>query len=188
MIQPSRAPFGAPVLFHKKHDGSLRMCVDYRTLNKVTIKNKYMIPLAAELLDRLAKARYFTKLDLRSSYWQVRISKGDEAKTTCVTCYGSYEFLVMPFGLTNAPVTFCNLMNDVLFDDLDAFVVIYLNDIVVYSQTLSEHEMHLKKVFQRLKEHKLYVKPKKCEFVRERITFLGHKISEGQIRMDERKV
>ena len=94
----------------------------------------------------------------------------------------------MPFGLTNAPTTFCNLMNDVLFDYLDAFAVVYLDDIVVYSQTLKEHEMHLKKVFHRLREHKLYVKPEKCEFAREQITFLGHKISEGQIRMDERKV
>ena len=164
------------------------MCVDYRALNKVTIKNKYPIPLAAELLNRLAKARYFTKLDLRSGYWQVRVAEGDEAKTTCVTRYGSYEFLVMPFGLTNAPATFCNLMNDVLFDYLDAFIVVYLDDIVVYNQTLNEHEMHLRKVFQRLREHKLYVKPEKCEFAREQITFLGHKISEGQIRMDERKV
>ena len=94
----------------------------------------------------------------------------------------------MPFRLTNAPTTFCNLMNDVLFDYLDAFAVVYLDDIVVYSQTLKEHEMHLKKVFHRLREHKLYVKPEKCEFAREQITFLGHKISEGQIRMDERKV
>ena len=188
MIQPSRAPFGAPVLFQKKHDGSLHMCVDYRALNKVTIKNKYPIPLATELFYILEKARYFTKLDLRSGYWQVRVTEGDEAKTTCVTRYGSYEFLVMPFGLTNAPATFYNLMNDVLFDYLDAFLVVYLDDIVVYSQTLNEHEMHLRKVFQRLREHKLYVKPENCEFSRDQITFLGHKISEGQIRMDERKV
>ena len=188
MIQPSRAPFGTPVLFEKKHDGSLRMCVDYRALNKVTIKNKYLIPLAAELFNILAKAWYFTKLDLRPGYWQVRVAEGDEVKTTCVTRYGSYEFLVMSFGLTNAPATFCNLMNDVLFNYLDAFIVVYLDDIVVYSQTLNEHEMHLKRVFQRLREHKLYAKPKKCEFAREQITFLGHKISEGQILMDERKV
>ena len=142
----------------------------------------------AKLFDILAKARYFTKLNLRSCYWKVRIAEGDEAKTTCVTRYGSYEFLVMPFGLTNAPATFCNLMNDVLFDYLDAFVVVYLDDIVVYSHALSEHEMHLKKVFQWLREHKLYVKPEKYEFAGEQITFLGHKISEGQIRMDERKV
>ena len=114
--------------------------------------------------------------------------EGDEAKTACVTRYGSYEFLVMSFGLTNSPTTFYNLMNDVLFDYLDAFVVVYLDDIVVYSQTLSEHEMNLKKVFQQLREHKLYVNLEKREFAREQITFLGHKISEGWIQMDERKV
>ena len=147
LIQPSRTLYGAPVLFQKKYDGSLRMCVDYRALNKVTIKNKYLIPLAAELFDRLSKASYFTKLDLRSGYWQVRIATGDEGKTTCVTRYGSYEFLVMPFGLTNALATFCNLMNDVLLDYLDAFVVVYLDDIVVYSKTLIEHEKYLRLVF-----------------------------------------
>ena len=188
LIQPSRVAYGALVLFQNKHDGSLCMCVDYRALNKVTIKNKYSIPLAAELFDRLSKASYFTKLDLRSGYWQVRIAAGDEGKTTCVTWYGSYEFLVMPFGLTNAPNTFCNLMNDVLFDYLDAFVVVYLDDIVVYSKTLIEHEKHLRLVFQRLRKNRLYVKPEKCEFAQEEITFLGHKISVGLIRMDKGKV
>ncbi|WKA10760.1 hypothetical protein VitviT2T_028317 [Vitis vinifera] len=135
------------------------MCVDYRDLNKVTIKNKYPIPLVVKLFDRLQKASYFTKLDLRSSYWEVHITVGDEGKTIYVTQYGSYEFLVMPFGLTNVPTTFCNLMNDVLFDYLDAFVVVYLDDIVVNSQTLTKHERNLRMVFQRLREHKLYVKP-----------------------------
>ena len=110
------------MLVQKKQDGSLRMCVDYRALNKVTIKNMHPILLAAELFARLSKAEYFTKLDLRSGYWQVRVAEGDEAKITCVTWYGSFEFLVMPFRLTNAPATFCNLMNDVLFDFLDSFV------------------------------------------------------------------
>ncbi|RVW96773.1 Retrovirus-related Pol polyprotein from transposon 17.6 [Vitis vinifera] len=159
LIQPSKAPYGTPVLFQKKQDGSLHMCVDYRALNKVAIKNKYPIPLATELFDRLSKTSYFTKLDLRSGYWQVRIAAEDEGKTTCVTRYGSYEFLVMPFGLTNALATFCNLMNDVLFDYLDAFVVVYLDDI-----------------------------PEKCEFAQEEITFLGHKISASLIRMDKGKV
>ena len=110
LVQPSKASYGALVLFQKKQDGTLWMCVDYQALNKVTIKNKYLIPLAAELFDRLSKVEYFTKLDLRSGYWQVRVAEGDEAKTTCVTRYGSFEFLVMPFGLNNAPATFCNLM------------------------------------------------------------------------------
>ena len=176
------------MLFQNKHDGSLRMCVDYRALNNVTINNKYLIALATELFDRLSKASYFTKLDLRSGYWQVLIAVEDEGKTTSVTGYGSYEFLVMLFRLTNAPTTFCNLMNDVLFDYLDAFVVVYLDDIVVYSQTLTEHEKHLRMVFQHLREHRLYVKPEKCEFAQKEITFMGHKINAGLIRMDEGKV
>ena len=106
------------------------MCVDYRALNKVMIKNNYSIPLAAKLFYRLRKAEYFTKLDLRSGYWQVHVVEGDEVKTTCVTWYGSFKFLVMPFGLTKAPATFCNLINDVLFDFLDSFVVVHLDDIV----------------------------------------------------------
>ena len=131
LVQPSKAPYGASMLFQKKQDISLRMCVDYQALNKVTIKNKFLILLAAELFDRLSKAEYFTKLDLQSGYWQVRVVEEDEAKTTCVTWYRSFEFLVMPFGLTNAPATFCNLMNDVLFDFLDSFVVVYLDNIVI---------------------------------------------------------
>ncbi|XP_057730789.1 uncharacterized protein LOC130946125 [Arachis stenosperma] len=118
-IRPSKAPYGAPVLFQKKHDGSLRLCIDYRALNKVTIKNKYPIPLIADLFDQLGRAKWFSKLDLRSGYHRVRIADGDEPKTTCVTRYGSYEWLVMPFGLTNAPATFCTLMNEIFRPYLD---------------------------------------------------------------------
>ncbi|KAL2923900.1 Retrovirus-related Pol polyprotein from transposon 17.6 [Bienertia sinuspersici] len=187
-VRPSKAPYGAPVLFQRKADGSLRMCVDYRALNKVTVKNKYPIPRTDDLFDRLSRATYFTKLDLRSGYWQVRIKDGDEPKTTCVTRYGSYEFLVMPFGLTNAPATFCNLMNDVLYEYLDRFCVVYLDDIVVYSQTLDDHVQHLRMVFDKLREHELYIKKEKCEFAQTEIMFLGHKISNGRVRMDEKKV
>ena len=187
-IQPSKAPYGAPMLFQRKQDGSMRMCVDYRALNKVTVKNKYPVPNVADLFDRLSKTAYFTKLDLRSGYWQMRIADGDESKTACVTRYGSYEFLVMPFGLTNAPATFCNLMNDVLYEFLDDFVVVYLDDIVVYSQSLREHVEHLRLVFSALKKNSLYVKKEKCEFCQQEIMFLGHKVSQGRIRMDERKV
>ena len=176
------------MLFQKKQNGTLRMCVDYRALNKVTIKNKYPIPLVAELFDRLSKAEYFTKLDLRSGYWQVRVAEGDEAKTTCVTRYGSFEFLVMPFGLTNAPATFCNLMNDVLFDFLDSFVVVYLDDIVIYSPTLQDHVVHLEMVLDRLRQNQLYVKKEKREFAQTDIKFLGHLISKSEIRMDGAKV
>ena len=130
-IQHSKALYGAPILFQKKHDGSLQMCVDYKALKKVTVKNKNPIPLIQDLFEKLNKAVYFTKLDLRSSYWQVRIAEGDEPKTTCVTRYGSYEFLVMPFGLTNALAMFCNLMNGVFYDYVDRFIVVYLDDIVI---------------------------------------------------------
>ncbi|KAL0364744.1 UNVERIFIED_CONTAM: Retrovirus-related Pol polyprotein from transposon.6 [Sesamum angustifolium] len=187
LVQPSKAPYGSPVLFQRKQDGSMRMCVDYRALNKVTIKNKYPIPNAIDLFDKLTKAKYYTKIDLRSGYWQVRVARGDEPKTTCVTRYGSFEFLVMPFGLTNAPATFCNLMNDVLYEYLDRFVVVYLDDIVIYSETLNEHVKHLRAVFQKLREYELYAKKEKCEFCCEKITFLGHVISQGQIQMDRKK-
>ena len=153
LVQPSKAPYGTPELFQKKQYGSLRMCVDYRALNKVMIKNKYLIPLAMELFDQLSKAEYFTKLDLRSGYKQVCVDEGDEAKTTSVMWYGSFEFLVMPFGLTNAPTTFCKLINDVLFDFMDSFVMVYLDNIVIYSLTLEDHLVYLEKVFDRLRQN-----------------------------------
>jgi len=187
-VRPSKAPYGALVLFQNKADGSLRMCMDYRALNKVTIKNKYLVPLIQDLMDRLSGASIFTKLDLRSGYWQVQVADGDEHKTTCVTRYGSYEFLVMPFDLTNAPATFCNLMNDVLYDFLDNFVVVYLDDIVIYSRGIEEHVTHLSKVLDRLREYELYVKREKCEFAKDEIMFLGHLIGEGQVKMDPRKI
>ena len=186
-IQPSKAPYSAPVLFQKKQDGLLRMCVDYRALNKVMVKNKYPIPLIQDMFDRLCKATYFTKLDLRSSYWQVRIAKGHEPKTTCVTRYGSYEFLVMPLCLTNSPATFCDLMNDVFYE-LDCIVVVYLDDIIIYSESLEDHLEHFGKVLSRLREHQLYVKKEKCVFAQQEIMFLGHKVSKGLVKMDERKV
>ncbi|KAI3451450.1 hypothetical protein Pfo_008115 [Paulownia fortunei] len=188
IIKPAKSPYGAPVLFQKKADGSLRMCCDYRALNKITVKNKYPIPLVADCFDRLSQAKYFTKIDLRSGYWQVRIKEGDEAKTTVVTRYGAYDFLVMPFGLTNAPATFSTLMNQVLHGFLDEFVVVYLDDIVVYSRTLEEHVRHLRKVLERLREHELYAKVSKCSFAQKSTHFLGHIVERGRIRMDPKKV
>ncbi|KAH9722467.1 Endonuclease [Citrus sinensis] len=187
-IRPSKAPFGAPVLFQKKKDGSLWMCIDYRALNKITIKNKYPIPLIADLFDQLGKARYFPKLDLRSGYYQVRIAKGDEPKTACTTRYGSFEFLVMPFGLTNAPATFCTLMNKVLQPFLDRFVVVYLDDIVVYSTTLEDHAQHLQQVLQVLRDNELFLKLEKCSFAQQEVEFLGYKIAGGKIMMENDKV
>ncbi|KAK9100739.1 hypothetical protein Scep_024169 [Stephania cephalantha] len=183
-----QGPYGALILFQRKHDGSLRMCVDYRALNKLTVKNKYPIPLVADLFDRLSGASYFTKLDLRSGYYQVRIAAGDVPKTAMVTRYGSFEYLVMPFGLTNAPATFCNLMNDVLKEFIDRFVVVYLDDIVIYSQNLQDHVDHLRKVLTTLRANHLYVKKEKCEFAAQTISFLSHVVGQGQLQMDPEKV
>jgi len=152
-ICSSKSPYVAPILFQNKHDGSLRLCIDYRALNKITIKNKYPIPRIDDLFDQLGDARYFTKLDLRSGYYQVRITEGNEPKTACVTRYGSYEFLVMPFGLTNASTTFCTFMNKVIAHFLDRFVVVFLDDIIIYSKTLEEHARHLWEVFRTLREN-----------------------------------
>ena len=152
-IPLTKATYGAPVLFQKKKDGALRLCIDYRALNKVTVRNKYPLPIISNLFDQLHGAKYFTKLDLRSGYYQVRIAEGDEPKTTCVTRYGAFEFLVMPFGLTNAPAMFCTLMNQVFHEYLDQFVVVYLDDIVIYSTTLEEHKVHLKLVFDKLRHN-----------------------------------
>ena len=151
----------------------------------MTVKNKYPIPLIADLFNQLGRTRYFTKLDLRSGYYQVRIAKGDEPKTTCVTRYGLYEFLVMPFSFTNAPAMFCTLMNKIFHPYLDKFVVVYLDDIVIYSNTLNtlkEHVEHLRKAF---KEH---VKNEKCSFDKEKVSFLGHCIKDGKLMIDDSKV
>ncbi|KAL0533670.1 hypothetical protein IC582_027711 [Cucumis melo] len=187
-IRPVKAPYGAPILFQKKKDGSLRLCIDYRALNKLTVCNKYPLPIITDLFDRLHGAKCFSKLDLRSGYYQVRIVEGDESKTTCVTRYGAFEFLINAICLTNASATFCMLMNQVFHEYLEKFVVVYLDDIVVYSTTMEEHREHLHKVFQKLKENQLYVKREKCSFAQERINFLGHVIECGRIGMKEGKI
>ncbi|KAL5570097.1 hypothetical protein UlMin_026672 [Ulmus minor] len=181
-IRPSYSPWGAPVLFVKKKDGTLRMCIDYRELNKVTIKNKYPLPRIDDLFDQLQGAAIFSKIDLRSGYHQLKIRESDVPKTAFRTRYGHYEFLVMPFGLTNAPAAFMDLMNRVFKEFLDKFVVIFIDDILIYSKTREDHEAHLELVLQRLKEHRLYAKFKKCEFWIEQVTFLGHVISKDGIR------
>jgi hypothetical protein len=143
------------------------MCVDYRALNKATVKNRYALPRIDDLFDYLSGAKVFSRIDLRSGYYQIRIKEGDKEKTACRTRYGSYEFMVMPFGLTNAPATFCTFMNDIFREWLDDFVVVYINDILIYSSSLEEHEEHLRKVFQRLRENKLYAK---LELTRSQVT------------------
>lgn len=187
-IQHSQSPFGAPVLFVKKKDGSMRMCVDYRALNKQTIKNSYPLPRIDELFDRLHGARVFSKIDLRSGYHQVRIAPEDVHKTAFCTRYGLHEFCVLSFGLTNAPATFMSLMQHVFAPYLDDFVIVFLDDILIYSKDIEEHIQHVRKALQLLRERKLYAKLSKCEFVRTRIGFLGHEISAEGIHMEKEKV
>src|ERR1700736_6461478 len=182
-IVPSNAPFGAPILFVKKKDGSLRMCIDYRALNKITIKNKYPLPRIEKLLDRLQCATIFSKIDLRSGYHQLRINDEDTDKTTFVTRYGSYKFLVMPFGLTNAPSVFMQMMNSVLAEYIDRFVIVFIDDILIYSNSEEEHHEHVRMVLDKLREHQLHANSEKCHFYQQQIEFLGHIVTADGISM-----
>jgi len=145
-IRPSTSPFGAPVLFVKKPDGSLRLCINYRALNRMTIKNHYPLPLISELLDRMKGAKYFTKIDVRDAFNRLRIALGQEYKTAFRTRYGHLEYLVMPFGLTNGPGSFQAYINDIIRECLDRFAVAYMDDILVYSNSLEEHILHVRTV------------------------------------------
>jgi hypothetical protein len=176
-IRPSTSPWGCPALFVKKKDESLRLCIDYRPLNAVTIKNKYPLPRIDVLFDQLVGAKVFSKIDLRSGYHQIKIRASDIPKTAFSTRYGLYEYLVMSFGLTNAPAYFMYLMNSVFMPELDKFVVVVIDDILVYSKNKEEHAGHLHVVLQRLREHRLYAKLSKCDFWLKEIKFLGHTIS-----------
>ena len=176
-IKPSKSPWGAPILFVPKKDGGLRMCVDYRWLNKVTIKNRYPLPLPEELIDRMSGAKVFSKIDLRSGYWQMPIRPSDTEKTAFRTRYGHFEMLVVPFGLTNAPPHFTNMIQDLLCDMLDDFVVVFLDDICIYSQNVTEHAKHVEKVLARLAEHKLFAKGLKCDFAVSEVEYLGYVVS-----------
>ncbi|XP_059663998.1 uncharacterized protein LOC132309731 [Cornus florida] len=169
-------------------DGSLRLCIDYRKLNHATIKNKYPLPRIDDLFDQLRGASCFSKIDLRSGYYQLRVRDEDIPKTAFRTRYGHYEFLVMPFGLTNAPAAFMDLMNRVFHDYLDQFVVVFVDDILVYSRTREDHEVHLSIVLQILREHRLYAKYEKCEFWLQEVKFLGYAVSEGGVSVDPSKV
>ena len=145
-IKPSVSPWGAPILFQKKKDGTFRLCIDFRGLNQCTIKNKYPLPRIDELLDRLGKAKVFSKIDLQSGYYQVRIKEEDIPKTAFNARFGHYEFTVMPFGLTNAPATFNRLMTDLFRSELDDFVLVFFDDILIYSENNTKHEQHLRHV------------------------------------------
>ncbi|MCU1441842.1 MAG: hypothetical protein JWP85_2839, partial [Rhodoglobus sp.] len=187
-IQASKSPAGAPILFVKKKDGTLRLCVDYRGLNRVSIKNRYPLPLMDELRDRIIGATIFSKIDLKEGYNLVRIKRGDEWKTAFRSRYGHYEYLVMPFGLANAPATFQNMMNDVLREFLDQGVVVYLDDVLMYSKTREEHRELVGKVLQKLREYNLVANPKKSFFDKTEIEFLGYILSPEGVTMATDKV
>ncbi|KAF5785586.1 putative nucleotidyltransferase, Ribonuclease H [Helianthus annuus] len=187
-IRPSVSPWGTPVLFVKKKDGSMRLCIDYRELNKITIRNRYPLPRIDDLFDQLQGAKCFSKIDLRSGYHQLKIKDSDIPKSAFRTRYGHYEFLVMPFGLTNAPVVFMDLMNRVFHEFLDKFVIVFIDDILVYSKSKEEHEYHLRTVLEILRQKKLYAKFSKCELWLDQVAFLGHVVSDEGISMDPAKV
>jgi hypothetical protein len=187
-IRPSSSPWGVLVLFVQKKDGSQEMYVDYRSLNDVTVKNKCPLPCIKDLFNQMRGARVFSKIDLRSGYHQMKIRPSDIPKTTFSTRYGLYEFTVMSFGLTNAPAYFMNLMNKVFMEYLDRFVVVFIDDILIYSRSEIDHEEHLRLVLQKLRDNQLYAKFSKCEFWIDKVPFLGHIISNGGIAVDPAKV
>ena len=187
-IRPSISPWGAPVLFVKKKDGSLRLCIDYRQLNRVTIPNQYPLPRIDELFDQLQGSRVYSKIDLRSGYHQLRVQKSDAPKTAFRTRYGHYEFLVMPFGLTNALAAFMDLMNKVFSPCLDKFVIVFIDYILVYSGSPKEHAEHLRTILQILRERQLYAKFSKCQFWLDKVAFLGHVISAEGMSVDPKKI
>ena len=187
-IQPSSSPYGHPVLFVKKKNGNLRMCIDYRSLNQQTVKSRYPLPRIDDLFDQLQGASIFSSIDLQSAYYQVRLKPEDVPKTAFTTPLGLFEFRVLCFGLTNAPGIFQNIMNDVLGDVIGKFVIVYLDDIVVFSNNQAEHYKHLEVVLQLLREHELYANMSKCKFAQPELHFLSHIVGAQGLRVDPQKV
>ncbi|GJR99568.1 putative reverse transcriptase domain-containing protein [Tanacetum coccineum] len=187
-IRPSSSSWGAPVLFVKKKDGSFRMCIDYRELNKLTVKNRYPLPRIDDLFDQLQGSSVYSKIDLRSGYHQLRIKEEDILITAFRTRYGHFEFQVMSFGLTNTPVVFMDLMNRVCKPYLNKFVIVFIDDILVYSNDKEEHEKHLKTILELLKNERLYAKISKCDFWLDSVQFLGHVIDRNGVHVDPAKI
>ncbi|GKC92761.1 putative reverse transcriptase domain-containing protein [Tanacetum coccineum] len=187
-IRPSTLPWRAPVLFVKKKDGSFRMCIDYRELNKLTVKNHYPLPRIDDLFDQLQGSSVYSKINLRSGYHQLRVRDKDIPKTASRTRYGHYEFQVMPFGLTNAPAVFMDLMNRVCKPYLDIFVIVFIDDILIYSRNKEEHTNHLRIILELLKNEKLYAKFSKCNFWIHIVQFLGHLIDSQGLHVDPAKI
>ena len=187
-ICPASSSHAAPVLFVKKKDGSLRLCIDFQGLNKITKKDRYPLPLISDLVDSPSRAKIYSKIDLRHAYHLVRIAPGDEWKTAFHMHYGSYEWLVMPFGLTNAPAAFQRFVNTIFADMLDVCVVVYLDDILIYSKDMESHQQHVWEVLRRLRLHGLFAKPEKCEFHSDLVEYLGYCLSPDGLTMSPDKI
>ncbi|GKE35669.1 putative reverse transcriptase domain-containing protein, partial [Tanacetum coccineum] len=187
-IRPSTSPWAAPVLFVKKKDGSFKMCIDYWELNKLTIKNRYPLPRIDDLFDQLQGSSVYSKIDLRSGYHQLRVRDEDIPKTAFRIRYGHYEFQVMQFGLTNAPAVFMDLMNRVCKPYLDKFVIVFIDDILIYSRNKEEHANHLRIILELLKKEELYVKFSKCDFWISIMQFLGYLIDSQGLHVDPAKI
>ncbi len=187
-IEPSKSPFGANVLFVQKKDGTLRMCLDYRALNKITVQNKYPLPRIDDLIDKMSGAKCFSSLDLASGYRQIKIAEEDVPKTAFSTPFGHYQFKVLAFGLKNAPATFQYAMNEMFSAQLGKYVCVYLDDILIFSKNAEEHERHLSEILSILEKNKFYAKLSKCDLNRSELLYLGHVVGAFGIKVDPAKV